>query len=151
MVNDDAADTRHFFFSIRRLHSSSYGDGSSDVCSSDLVAANGALTAGGSTVSVAGNVNLAATTAYITSSSGGAWTVSGSWTDGSSSASWSFAAPITFRSAASQTMTWGGMSGNEFGGAVTFDSSVAGGVTFTSAGNALRIGGALTVQNSTGG
>src|SRR5574340_1128871 len=35
--------TFFFFFSSRRLHTSSFGDWSSDVCSSDLVTSKGAL------------------------------------------------------------------------------------------------------------
>src|SRR6266516_7075049 len=44
--------TLFFFFSSRRRHTRSYGDWSSDVCSSDL---RGALDAGGSTVAVLGS------------------------------------------------------------------------------------------------
>src|SRR5207248_6409195 len=40
MVWETATDTTSFFFSSRRRHTRSYGDWSSDVCSSDLLRAN---------------------------------------------------------------------------------------------------------------
>jgi len=52
--------------------------------------------------------------AFIVSTAGGSWTASGSWTNSSTSASWSFAAPITFNSAGSQTMTFANVA-QEFG------------------------------------
>ncbi len=111
----------------------------------------GFLATGTSTVAITGTVSITAAAAYITSS-GGSWTVTnGSWTNSSTSASWSFAAAMTFVSNASQTMTWGNMPGNEFAGAVTFDSNVVAGVTYTSAANALDITGTMTVQNSAAG
>ncbi len=136
----------------------------------DTSAGNLAITAGGitvtaltvlntrtSTITVNGTVNISATTAYITNT-GGTWTVSGAWTDRTTSASWAFAAAMTFRSGTAQTMTFTGsnIAGNEFAGSVTFDSSVAGGATFTMAAGAtgdasLKVGGALTIRNSAGG
>src|SRR5438445_13576448 len=58
--------------------------------------ASGVLRANASTVSVAGNVNVNNAAGYITSTAGGSWTAYGSWTNSSTSASWSFVAPITF-------------------------------------------------------
>lgn len=103
------------------------------------------LVAGANTVSV-GNVRIDGASAYVTSTAGGSWTVSGSWTNNSTSASWSFAAPITFNATSAQTMTFANVT-QEFGGNVTFSSG--NGTTFTMAGNALKVGGALQINNQT--
>ncbi len=130
----------------------------------DTSASNLAVTAGGltlatwggfraraSAVSINGSVNVSAPSAYITNT-GGVWTVTGGWTDASTSASWSFAAAISFRTGAPQTMTFGPQTGNEFGGSVTFDSSATAGAAYTMAGaDPLDVGGLLTIQNSSGG
>src|SRR6266540_1820452 len=112
--------------------------------------------AGGNTVNVnaGGVVHVASSTSWISSTAGGSWTVTGAWTNASTSASWSFAAPITFKAAAAQTMTFCGSlcgSANEFSGNATFDESVTGGITYTMATNGLKIGGTLLIQNTTGG
>src|SRR5712692_4726296 len=110
--------------------------------------ASGILRANASIVSVAGNVNVNNVAGYITSTAGGSWTASGSWTNSSTSASWSFAAPITFNSSASRTMTFGNPT-LEFAGNVTFNSC-ASTVTFTMAANSLDVGGALTIAGGAG-
>jgi len=110
----------------------------------------GALNTRTSTVTISGNVNISAATAYV-SNTGGAWTITGTWTDASTSALWSFAAAMTFRAPASRTMTFGAQAGNEFAGAVTFDTTAVGGITYTMATNPLDAGGMLTIQNSAGG
>src|SRR5712692_1772344 len=108
----------------------------------------GILRTNASTVSVVANVNVNNPTGYITSTGGGSWMVSGSWTNSTTSASWNFAAPITFNSAASQTMTFANAA-QEFGGNVTFNSGAAT-VVFTMSANALRTGGTLTVAGGAG-
>src|SRR2546427_547060 len=110
--------------------------------------ATGILRANGSTVSIAGNVNVNNAAGYITSTAGGSWTASGSWTNSSTSGSWSFAAPITFNSSSSRTMTWGNPT-LEFGGNVTFNSGGST-VTFTMAANSLDVGGTLTIAGGAG-
>src|SRR3989475_5814658 len=100
------------------------------------------------TVSLAGNVNINSATGYITSTAGGSWTASGLWTNSSTSASWSFVAPITFNSSASRTMTFGNPT-LEFAGNVTFNSG-ASTVTFTMAANSLDVGGTLTIAGGAG-
>src|SRR5438132_826972 len=110
--------------------------------------ANGVLRANASIVSVAGNVNVNNAAGYITSMAGGSWTASGSWTNSSTSALWSFAAPITFNSSASRTMTFGNPT-LEFAGNVTFNSG-ASTVTFTMAANSLDVGGTLTISGGAG-
>ena len=114
----------------------------------------GALITGTSMVAVVGNVNLSAAAAFITSSATGSWTVTnGNWTNATTSASWGFAAPILFTSNAGRSMTFAGsnLSGNEFSGAVAFDSSVPAGATYTMASRGLAVGGSVTIQNSAGG
>src|SRR2546427_817598 len=110
--------------------------------------AAGVLRTNASTVSVAGNVNVNNASGYITATGAGTWTASGSWTNSSTSASWSFAAPITFNASSSQTMTFGNLT-PEFSGNVTFNSG-ASNVSFTMAANALRWSGTLTVQGGAG-
>src|SRR2546425_1559373 len=114
----------------------------------------GPLSTGTSAVATTGDVSISTAAAFITSGSGGTWSVTdGNWTNASTSASWNFAAPITFTSSVARTMTFAGanLSGNEFAGTVTFDSSVAAGVTYTMANRGLLVGGTLTVRNSAGG
>ncbi len=113
------------------------------------------LKTGTATVSETGNVSIGATDpdSGITSSAGGAWTVNnGTWTNASTSTSnWSFAAPITFKNGVARTMTFCGTvcGPPEFTGAVTFDSNVVGGMTYTMATRPLNMGGDLTILNST--
>src|SRR5436853_603542 len=110
--------------------------------------ATGVLRTNASTVSVAGSVNVNNPAGYITSTGAGVWTVSGAWTNVSTSASWSFAASITFNASSSQTMTFANLA-PEFGGNVMFNSG-ASTVTFTMAANGLRWSGILTVQGGSG-
>src|SRR6266581_3408260 len=110
--------------------------------------ASGVLRANASIVSVAGNLNVNNAAGYIASMAGGSWTASGSWTNSSTSASWSFAAPITFNSSASRTMTFGNPT-LEFAGNVTFNSG-ASTVTFTMAANSLDVGGTLSISGGAG-
>src|SRR2546427_2459535 len=110
--------------------------------------ASGVLRTNASIVSVAGNVNVNNAAGYIMSTAGGSWTASGSWTNSSTSASWSFVAPITFNSSASRTMTFGNPT-QEFGGNVTFNSGPSTG-TFTMAANSLDVGGTLTISGGAG-
>src|SRR5881296_3516936 len=110
--------------------------------------ASGILRANGSTVSIAGNVNVNNAAGYITSTAGGSWTASGSWTNSSTSGSWSFAGPITFNSSSSRTMTFGNPA-LEFGGNVRFNSGGST-VTFTMAANSLDVGGTLTIAGGAG-
>ncbi|TLZ77759.1 MAG: hypothetical protein E6K08_02580 [Methanobacteriota archaeon] len=114
----------------------------------------GSVVAGTSTVAVTGSVNISVAAGFITSSAVGSWTVTnGNWTNASTSASWNFAAPITFTSSVARTMTFAGanLSGNEFAGTVTFDSSVAAGVTYTMASRGLVLGGSVLIRNTAGG
>jgi len=108
----------------------------------------GVLRTNASTVTVAGNVSINNPAGYITSTAPGVWTASGSWTNASTSASWSFAASITFNASSSQTMTFANQA-PEFGGNVTFNSG-ASTVSFTMATNGLRWSGTLTVQGGSG-
>src|SRR5213080_2765628 len=108
----------------------------------------GVLRTNASTISVTGNVTVNNAAGYITSTAAGSWTASGSWTNSSTSASWSFAAPITFNSAASRTMTFANLT-QEFGGNVTFNSG-ASTVTYTMAANSLDVGGTLTIAGGAG-
>src|SRR5205807_111668 len=117
----------------------------------------GGLTVGGatdvlrtnaSTVSVAGSVNVNNPAGYITSTGAGVWTISGAWTNVSTSASWSFAASITFNASSSQTMTFANQT-PEFGGNVMFNSG-ASTVTFTMAANGIRWAGTLSIQGGSG-
>src|SRR5437899_21019 len=110
--------------------------------------ASGVLRANASIVSVAGNVNGNNAAGYMTSMAGGSWTGSGSWTNSSASACWSFAAPITFNSSASRTMTFGNPT-LEFAGNVTFNSG-ASTVTFTMAANNLDVGGTVSISGGAG-
>ena len=110
----------------------------------------GAFNTEGSTVTANGTVNISAANAYVRNT-GGSWVVTGAWTDASTSASWSFAAAISFRSTISRTMTFGAQAGNEFAGPVTFDTTVTTAVTYTMATNPLDAAGTLTIQNSAGG
>src|SRR5712691_11419281 len=112
--------------------------------------AAGILRANASTVAVAGNVTVNNPSGYITSASGGAWTVSGSWTNASASASWSFTAAIAFNSSASQTMTFAVLPGGaaEFND-IAFNSGPST-VTFTMATNPLIWSGTLVVQGGGG-
>src|SRR5881396_214617 len=110
--------------------------------------ASGVLRSNASIVSVAGNVSINNAAGYITSTAGGSWTASGSWTNSATSALWSFAAPITFNSSASRTMTFGNPP-LEFGGNVTFNSG-ASTVSFTMAANSLDVGGTLTIAGGAG-
>ena len=129
-----------------------------DTSASNLAVTTGALTVTtwggfnteGSTVTVNGNVSLPAATAYVANTTG-SWTVTGTWTDSSTAASWSFGASMTFRAGGNRAMTFGAQTGNEFTSTVTFDSSVAGGVTYSMGTNPLDVGGLLTVQNTAGG
>jgi hypothetical protein len=108
--------------------------------------ATGILVARASTVAL-GGLSIGGTVSYVTSLSGGSWTVSGAWTNSSTSASWSFAAPISFTSTASPNMTFANVT-QEFGSSVSF--LPAGTSTFTMAGsNALRWEGTLTIGNGT--
>ncbi len=118
------------------------------------LAITGSLITGTSTVAVTGNVNISVAAAFITSSATGSWTVTnGNWTNATTSASWSFAAPILFTSNAGRSMTFAGsnLSGNEFAGAVAFDSSAAAGVAYAMTSRGLTVGGSVTIQNSAGG
>ena len=108
----------------------------------------GVLRTNASTISVTGNVTVNNAAGYITSTAAGSWTASGAWTNSSTSASWSFAAPITFNSAASRTMTFANLT-QEFGGNVTFNSG-ASTVTYTMAANSLDVGGTLTIAGGAG-
>src|SRR5256712_696394 len=110
--------------------------------------ASGVLRTNASIVSVAGNVNVNNAAGYIMSTAGGSWTASGSWTNSSTSASWSFVAPITFNSSASRTMTFGNPT-QEFGANATFNSG-ASTVTFTMSANSLDVGGTLTISGGAG-
>ena len=114
------------------------------------VATRGGLNTEGSSVTVTGNANISAATAYVANTAG-TWTVSGTWTDSSTSASWAFGAAMTFRAGGNRAMTFGAQAGNEFAGTVTFDSTAAGGITFTMGTNPLDVGGLLTIQNTAGG
>ncbi len=107
----------------------------------------GAYNSRAATITANGNVAIA-TSAYLTNTAAGAWSVAGSWTNNTTSGSWSFAAGVTFRSAANQVMTFKA-SGTEFGGAVTFDTTNAAGATYTLSTNPLTLAGLLTVRNST--
>lgn len=125
-----------------------------DSSASNLALTAGALTLGSfgrlnsraSTATINGNVGIGTANAYITNT-GGAWTVSGSWTNLTTSGSWSFAASMLFRSGSGQTMTFKAAP-TEFGGAVTFDTTLAAGITYSMATNALTLSGLLTVQNT---
>src|SRR5439155_613835 len=86
--------------------------------------ATGVLRTNASTVSVAGTVNINNPAGYITTTGAGLWTVSGAWTNVSTSASWSFAASITFNASSSQTMAFANLA-PEFGGNVTFNSGAS--------------------------
>ncbi len=110
--------------------------------------ATGVLRTNASIVSVVGSVNINNPAGYITSTGAGLWTVSGAWANVSTSASWSFAASVTFNASSSQTMTFANLA-PEFGGDVTFNSG-ASTVTFTMAANGLRWSGILTVQGGSG-
>lgn len=128
-----------------------------DSSASNLPVTAGSLTLGtfgefnsrSSSITVNGPVSIGAANAFVTNA-GGSWTVSGSWTNSTTSGSWGFAALLRFSSGAAQTMTFKA-SATEFGGAVTFDSTVAAGVTYTMATNALTLSGLLTIQNTAGG
>jgi len=112
--------------------------------------AAGILRTNASTVAVAGNVTVNNASGYITSAGAGSWTVSGSWTNASTSASWNFAATITFNSSASQTMTFAVLPGGaaEFND-IVFNSGPST-ATFTMATNRLIWSGTLTVQGGAG-
>lgn len=110
------------------------------------LASFGQLNSRASTVTVAGNASVSAANAYVTNT-GGSWTVSGSWTNSTTSGSWSFAALILFSSGSSQTMTFKA-SPTEFSGTVTFDTTIAAGITYTMATNPLTLSGLLTIQNT---
>ncbi len=109
----------------------------------------GGITGGASgTKTISGNVTVAA--AGFFNFGGATWNFNGSWTNSSTSASWAAGSgPVTFKDAASQTMTFKA-TGTEFA-SLTFDASVAAGMTYTMATNPLVVSGLLTVQNSTGG
>src|SRR5438309_1921783 len=81
------------------------------------------------------------------------WTVNGIWTNQSTSGSWvAGTSTVTIRDAASGTLTFAALAGatNEFNN-LTLDASVTTSITYTMATNALRLGGTLTIRNSTGG
>jgi len=113
------------------------------------------LTTGDSTVIINGSVIINTTASYITSTTGGAWTVSGAWTNNSTSSSWSFfATSITFTSSTSRTMKFGnlpiGPPTAEFFSSVSFIPS-SGTPTFTMTTNALLwdTSSALTISSAT--
>src|SRR5467141_2627919 len=130
----------------------------------DTTASNWALTINGaliiqgtfnarnSTVTVTGNVNVVtATTVVLLGAS--TWTVNGTWTNLSTAAGWvAGTSSVIIRDAASGTLTFGALAGatNEFNN-LTFDATVTTSITYTMATNALRLGGTLTIRNSTGG
>src|SRR6266566_589481 len=94
------------------------------------------LLTGSSAVTVT-SVNVAVAVAYITSTSSGSWTVSGSWTNASTSASWSFFAPILFNSTTNQSFDFNGTAGQDLmSGNVTFNPA-AGTPTYTLAAHPL--------------
>ena len=142
---------------IRNSTGGATGNTILDTSASNLTLTVGALALGtfgqvnsrSSTVMVNGSVSVGAANAFVTNP-GGSWTVGGSWTNLTASSSWSFAASMRFLSSGGQTMTFKA-SATEFGGNVTFDTTVAAGVTYTMASNALTLSGLLTVQNTTGG
>lgn len=112
----------------------------------------GVLLPEGSAITVTGGVTVTGATSYVTMSSS-TWTVNGSWTNGSTSSAWSAGTSlVTIKDATSATLTFAALAGptNEFNNLI-LDSSLAAGVTYTMATNALRVAGALTIQNSTAG
>ncbi len=111
----------------------------------------GSIVAGASIVTINGAIEIGPTVVadtYITSTAAGAWTGSGAWTNAATSASWSFAAPMTFNAAAGATMTFAGDNlTQEFAGNVTFNSTGATPQTFTMATRGLKWGGTLTISD----
>src|SRR5256885_9167914 len=115
-----------------------------------LSGANAALTTHASNGSVSGDGTVGSPPSFIASAVGGSWTVSGSSHDASTSASWSFAAPITFSSASDRSMAFAALpAGAAAFGAVTFNAG-ASTVVVTMGGDALVRAGALRVQGGTG-
>src|SRR2546428_11257247 len=107
----------------------------------------GGLNSRSSTITIAGNVNASAASAYIVMGASN-WTVAGTWTNASTSASWSAGtSTVTFTSATGGTMTFAGsnLAGSEFYN-VAFASSAASAQTVTMSTRALRWNGTLTVS-----
>ena len=76
-----------------------------------LIGPLGAAQTESSAITVNGAMTVSAASGYV-ANTGGAWIVTGAWSDVSTSASWSFAAMMTFRSTTSRTMTFGPQPGN---------------------------------------
>src|SRR3989449_652606 len=130
----------------------------------DTTASNWALTVNGaflvqgtflarnSTVTSTGDLSVL-TAGTIVNLGASTWTVNGIWTNQSTSGSWvAGTSTVTIRDAASGTLTFAALAGatNEFNN-LTLDASVTTSITYTMATNALRLGGTLTIRNSTGG
>src|SRR3989449_3077565 len=130
----------------------------------DTTASNWALTVNGaflvqgtflarnSTVTSTGDASVL-TAGTIVNLGASTWTVNGIWTNQSTSGSWvAGTSTVTIRDAASGTLTFAALAGatNEFNN-LTLDASVTTSITYTMATNALRLGGTLTIRNSTGG
>src|SRR5438128_2414823 len=130
----------------------------------DTTASNWALTVNGpfaiqgtvqarsSTITVTGDVDVL-TAGTIVNLGASSWTVNGLWTNLSTSVSWAAGtSTVTIRDAGSGPLTFAALAGgtNEFNN-LTLDASVTPSITYTMAVNALRMGGTLTIRNSTGG
>src|SRR5437016_10501061 len=115
-------------------------------------AIQGTLLARNSTVTSTGDASVL-TAGTIVNLGASTWTVNGIWTNQSTSGSWvAGTSTVTIRDAASGTLTFAALAGatNEFNN-LTLDASVTTSITYTMATNALRLGGTLTIRNSTGG
>src|SRR5438093_547750 len=130
----------------------------------DTTASNWALTVNGpfaiqgtvqarsSTITVTGDVDVL-TAGTIVNLGASSWTVNGLWTNLSTSVSWAAGtSTVTIRDAGSGPPTFAALAGgtNQFNN-LTLDASVTPSITYTMAVNALRMGGTLTIRNSTGG
>src|SRR6267143_91622 len=110
------------------------------------------LLAHNSSVTVAGNVASLTATSFVDLGAS-VWIVNGTWANLSTSASWvAGTSSVTIQDASSATLTFAALGGavNEFNN-LTLDASVTTSITYAMATNALRMGGTLTIQNSTGG
>src|SRR5438309_894752 len=115
-------------------------------------ALQGTLQARSSTITVTGDVDVL-TAGTIVNLGASSWTVNGLWTNLSTSVSWAAGtSTVTIRDAGSGPLTFAALAGgtNEFNN-LTLDASVTPSITYTMAVNALRMGGTLTIRNSTGG
>src|SRR5438093_146451 len=115
-------------------------------------AIQGTLQARSSTITVTGDVDVL-TAGTIVNLGASSWTVNGLWTNLSTSVSWAAGtSTVTIRDAGSGPLTFAALAGgtNEFNN-LTLDASVTPSITYTMAVNALRMGGTLTIRNSTGG